>query len=145
MTMRLGKSFLASAAAATFLATAPAAFAGEADDLQRMIDVARQGGKDLERLDDHQAVRDELTLMNVWLDSAWRMRSEQKYDEVRVVLDRVQAQADMIRQKLTAAQLSREAEAKESELKRLRDEIAKTRAALQAATVQKAAMEGHTK
>jgi hypothetical protein len=144
MTMRLATS-LAAAATAALLATAPLAVAGEADDLQRMIDVARQGGKDLERLDDRQAVRDELTLLNVWLDSAWKFRSEQKYDEVRVVLDRVQAQADMIRQKITAAQLDSEANQKEAELKRLRDEIAKTRAALQAATVQKAALEGRAK
>ena len=143
--MRLGNSFLALAAAGTLSAIAPSAFAGEADDLQRMIDVARQGGKDLEHLDDRQAVRDELTLLTVWLDSAWRLRSEQKYDAVRVVLDRVQAQSDMIRQKITAAQLSREAEVKEAELKRLHEEIAKTRAALQAATVQRATLEGHAK
>jgi hypothetical protein len=146
MTMRLATATsLAAAVAAALLATAPLAVAGEADDLQRMIDVARQGGKDLERLDDRQAVRDELTLLNVWLDSAWKLRSEQKYDEVRVVLDRVQAQADMIRQKITAAQLDNEANQKEAELKRLRDEIAKTRASLQAATVQKAALEGRAK
>ena len=143
--MRQGKILLALALAGGLLATAPRAMAGEADDLQRMIDGARQGGKDLERLDERQSVRDELTLLNVWLDGAWRLRSEQKYDEVRVVLDRVQAQADMIRQKITAAQLDHEADTKEAELKRLREEIAKTRAALQAATLQRAALEGHAK
>jgi hypothetical protein len=145
MMIRLGRRLLASALAAALLAAAPLAVAGEADDLQRMIDVARQGGKDLERLDVHQSVRDELTLLNVWLDSAWKLRSEQKYDEVRVVLDRVQAQADMIRQKIAAAQLDYEATEKETELKKLRDEIARTRATLQAAAVQKAALEGHAK
>ena len=145
MKTRLGTGLLASAVAAALLAGTPLAVAGEADDLQRMIDVARQGGKDLERLDVHQAVRDELTLLNVWLDSAWKLRSEQKYDEVRVVLDRVQAQADMLRQKIAAAQLDFEATQKETELKSLRDEIARTRAALQAAIVQKAALEGRAK
>jgi hypothetical protein len=127
------------------LGPARLALAGEADDLQRMIDGARQGQKDLERLDELGAVRDELTLMGVWLDRAWTLRSQQKYDEVRVVLDRVQAQGDMIRQKITAAQLNRDAAQKEAEVRRLRDEIAKTKAALQAATVQKAALEVRSK
>src|SRR5690348_14759976 len=79
------------------------AWAGEADDLQRMIESARQGAKDLETLDVQQAVRDELTLMGVWLNTAWQLRAQQKYDEVRIVLDRVQAQGDMIRQKIIAS------------------------------------------
>jgi site-specific recombinase len=102
------------------------AAAGEADDLQRMIDTARQAANDLERLDEQKAVREELTLLRVWLDAAWRLRSEQKYDEVRVVLDRCQAQGDMIRQKIIAAKASSEAARKEDELKRVRDKIAKT-------------------
>jgi hypothetical protein len=122
-----------------------AAGAGEADDLQRMVEVARQGAKDLERLDDQGAVRDETTLLNVWLDQAWGLRAQQKYDEVRMVLDRVQAQAEMIHEKINAAQLSREAARKEAELKRVRDEIAKTKEALSAAAVQKAALEGKGK
>src|SRR5882757_5332221 len=139
------EKILAALAVAAALAPASRASAGEADDLQRMIEVARQGAKDLERLDDQGAVRDEITFLNVWLDNAWRLRAQQKYDEVRVMLDRVQAQAEMIHEKITAAQLSREAVKKEQELKRIRDEIAKTREALQAATLQKAALEGRTK
>ena len=61
----------------------PTARAGEADDLQSMIDRARQGASDLERLDERAATREEITLLRVWLDEAWRLRSEQKYDEVR--------------------------------------------------------------
>jgi len=139
------EKILAALAVAAALAPASRASAGEADDLQRMIEVARQGAKDLERLDDQGAVRDEITFLNVWLDNAWRLRAQQKYDEVRVMLDRVQAQAEMIHEKISAAQLSREAVKKEQELKRIRDEIAKTREALQAATLQKAALEGRTK
>jgi hypothetical protein len=128
--------------AAGFIASSSRALAGEADDLQRMIDTAKQGANDLERLDEQQAVRDELTLLRVWLDNAWKLRSQQKYDEVRVVLDRCQAQGDMIRQKITASQLDREASQKEAQLKQLRTDIAKTREALQTAALQKASLEG---
>jgi hypothetical protein len=139
------EKILAALAVATALAPMSIARAGEADDLQRMIEVARQGAKDLERLDDQGAVRDEVTFLNVWLDGAWKLRAQQKYDEVRVMLDRVQAQAEMIHEKITAAQLTREAAKKEMELKRIRDEIVKTREKLQAAALQKAALEGRTK
>jgi hypothetical protein len=122
-----------------------AALAGEADDLQRMIDTARQSAKYLEGLDEQRATREDLTLLGTWLDTAWRLRSDQKYDEVRVVLDRVQAQSDMIRQKITATKASAEAARKEEEVRRLRDKIAKTRDAIQAATLQKAAIEGKVK
>jgi hypothetical protein len=142
--LRTAKILLALAVA---LALAPASDvrAGEADDLQRMIDVARQGAKDLERLDDQQAVSGEITLLNTWLNQAWQLRAQQKYDEVRVVMDRVQAQAEMIHEKINAAQLDRQATAKESELKRIRDEIARTKEALQQATIQKASLEGKPK
>jgi hypothetical protein len=125
-----------------FLAGAPRAHAGEADDLQRMIDVGKTVADDLERLDDQKAARVELTLLRVWLNTAWTLRSDQRYDEVRVVLDRTQAQGDMIRQQITAAKLSRDAAQKEAELAKLRDDIAKTKQAIQAATLQKAALEG---
>jgi hypothetical protein len=119
--------------------------AGEADDLQRMIDNARQVSKDLESLDDQKSAHDEITLMRSWVDVAWRLRADQKYDEVRQVLDRVDAQRDMIREKIAAAKASAEAARKESELKRLRDSIAKTKEAIQAATLQKAAVEAKVK
>ena len=125
-----------------FLVGTTRARAGEADDLQRMIDVGKTVADDLERLDDQKAAREELTLLRVWLNSAWTLRSDQRYDEVRVVLDRTQAQGDMIRQQITAAKLSRDAAQKEAELAKLRDDIAKTKQAIQAATLQKAALEG---
>lgn len=121
------------------------ALAGEADDLQRMIDAAKQAASDLERLDDLKAAREDVTLLRVWLDSAWRLRSDQKYDDVRVVLDRCQAQGDMIRQKIQAAKVTGEAARKEEELRRLRDQIARTKEAIQAATLQKAALEAKVK
>jgi hypothetical protein len=131
--------------AVSLLGLSSMARAGEADDLQRMIDTAKQATNDLERLDEQKAVREEITLARVWLDTAWRLRSDQKYDDVRVVLDRCQAQGDMIRQKIVAAKAVSEAARKEDEVKRVRDKIAKTKEAIQAATLQKAALEGRVK
>ena len=121
------------------------ALAGEADDLQRMIDTAKEATNDLERTDDLKAAREEITLHRVWIDTAWRLRSDQKYDEVRVVLDRCQAQRDMIRQKIFAAKAVAEANRKETEVRRVREKIAKTKEAIQAATLQKAALGGGVK
>jgi hypothetical protein len=121
------------------------AMGGEADDLQRMIDSARTAANDLERMDEQRSVREDVTLLRVWLDTAWRLRSDQKYDEVRVVLDRAQAQGDMIRQKIIAVKASTEAARKEEEVRQLRAKIAKTKEAIQAATLQKAALEGKVK
>ncbi len=140
--MRLRTKFLVLTLLAGLLGSA---HAGEADDLQRMIEVGRQGAKDLERLDVERAVREDLTLLGVWFDAAWRLRSEQRYDDVRVVLDRCQAQAEMIREKITASKLLVEATQKQAEAQRVRDEIARTRQALQAAILKKASLEGRAK
>jgi len=131
--------------AVVLLGSSSMAVAGEADDLQRMIDTAKTAANDLERLDEQKAVREEITLMRVWLDSAWRLRSDQKYDETRVVLDRCQAQGDMIRQKILASKASADAARKEDEVRKLRDKIAKTKQAIQDVTLQKAALEGRVK
>lgn len=121
------------------------AVAGEADDLQRMIDTAKEATNDLERTDDLKAAREDITLHRVWIDTAWRLRSDQKYDEVRVVLDRCQAQRDMIRQKIFASKAVAEADRKEAHVREMRDKIAKIKAAIQAATLQKAALGGNVK
>jgi hypothetical protein len=121
------------------------AMAGEADDLQRMIDTAKEATNDLERTDDLKAAREDITMHRAWIDTAWRLRSDQKYDEVRVVLDRCQAQRDMIRQKIFASKAVAEAMRKEAEVQRVREKIAKTKDAIQAATLQKAALGGGVK
>jgi hypothetical protein len=122
-----------------------AASAGEADDLQVMIDRARNGVPDLERQDDRGATRDETTILRVWLDEAWRLRSEQRYDDVRIVLDRCEAQAELIRQKIQASKVMGRAAEREDDLKRLRENIEKTRRAIQQATLAKAALEARSK
>lgn len=123
--------------------TVPAlARAGEADDLQRQIDYLKQTTNDLERQDDQKAVSTDVTMMRSWLDNAWTLRSQEKYDEVRIVLDRCEAQANMVRQRLTASKLAAQAAAKEDEVTRAKAQLARTKKALENAKIQKARMEG---
>ena len=124
------------------LAVPVMARAGEADDLQRQIDYLKQTTNDLERQDDQKAVTTDLTMMRAWLDNAWTLRSQEKYDEVRIVLDRCEAQANMVRQRLNAAKLAAQATAKEDEVKRARSQLARTKKALENAKIQKARLEG---
>lgn len=125
-----------------FLAVPVVARAGEADDLQRQIDYLKQTKNDLERQDDQKAVTEDLAFMGAWLDNAWTLRSQEKYEEVRIVLDRCEAQANMVRQKLNASKLSAQAAAKEDEVKRARSQLARTKKALENAKIQKARLEG---
>ena len=125
-----------------FLAVPVMARAGEADDLQRQIDYLKQTTNDLERQDDQKAVSTDVTMMRSWLDNAWTLRSQEKYDEVRIILDRCEAQANMVRQRLTAAKLSAQAAAKEDEVKRARGQLVRTKKALENAKIQKARLEG---
>lgn len=116
--------------------------AGEADDLQRQIDYLKQTTNDLERQDDQKSVTTDVTMMRSWLDNAWTLRSQEKYDEVRIVLDRCEAQANMVRQRLVAAKLAAQATAKEDEVKQARAQLARTKKALENAKLQKARLEG---
>jgi hypothetical protein len=125
-----------------FLAMPLMARAGEADDLQRQIDYLKQTTSDLERMDDQKVVTTDITMMRSWLDTAWTLRSQEKYDEVHVILDRCDAQANMVRQKLTAAKLSAQAAAKEDEVKRAKSQLARTKKALENAKIAKARLEG---
>ena len=125
-----------------FLTVPIVARAGEADDLQRQIDYLKQTTSDLERQDDQKAVSTDITMMRSWLDNAWTLRSQEKYEEVRIVLDRCDAQANMVRQRLTAAKLAAQASAKEDEVKRAKTQLARTKKALENAKIQKAQLEG---
>ena len=116
--------------------------AGEADDLQRSIQDYRQTANDLERLDEQRAAGPELTLLRSWLDRAWDLRGQEKYDEVRVITDRCRAQADMIREKITAAKLGTQANQKEAEVARKRATLDRTKKALENAKVQKIRLGG---
>jgi hypothetical protein len=110
--------------------------------LQRQIDYLKQTTNDLERQDDQKSVSTEVTMMRSWLDNAWTLRSQEKYDEVRIVLDRCEAQANMVRQRLVAATLDAQAATKEDEVKRKQNQLARTKKALENAKIQKARLEG---
>ena len=116
--------------------------AGEADDLQRIIEDSRQTANDLERLDERKTAGTDLTVLRMWLDQAWSLRSQEKYDDVHTVTDRCRAQADMIREKITASKLAAEADQKEAEVARARATLEKTKKALENAKIQKARLEG---
>ncbi|HEY2901664.1 MAG TPA: hypothetical protein VGL59_13865 [Polyangia bacterium] len=117
-------------------------FAGEEDDLQRQIDTQRAGLSDLDRLDDLRATTDEIALLKNWLDEAWNLRSKHEYDEVREVLDRCIAQAELVRQKINAARLRAQVQKREATLNELHDKIQKTKKALFDMTIKKKALEG---
>ena len=93
--------------ALVMLTTGGRARAGEEDDLQRQIETQRAGVNDLERLDELRTTTDEITLLKAWLDEAWALRSKHEYDQVREVLDRCIAQAELVRQKISAGQAAR--------------------------------------
>ena len=128
-------------ALASSFTSAPAQ-AGEEDDLQRQIETQRTGVNDLDRLDDTRATTEEITMLKSWLDEAWSLRSKHEYDQVREVLDRCLAQAELIRQKISAAKLRAQLQKRETAVSELRAKIDRTRKALQDTTVKKKALEG---
>ena len=130
------------AMAMVFCSWTSIASAGEEDDLQRQIDTQRAGLADLDRLDDLHATTDEITLLKSWLDDAWNLRSKHEYDEVREILDRGIAQADLVRQKINAARLRAQVQKREAALDELRDKIQKTKKSLQDMTIKKKTLEG---
>jgi hypothetical protein len=118
------------------------AVAGEEDDLQRQIETQRSGLNDLERLDDLHATTDEMTLLKSWLDEAWSLRSKHEYDQVREVLDRCLAQAELIRQKINAARLRAQMQKHEAAVQALKTKVVSTRKALQDTIIRKKSLEG---
>ena len=130
------------AAALVLAAGSGVARAGEEDDLQRQIDTQRSGLSDLDRLDELRSSTDEITLLKSWLDEAWNLRSKHEYDEVREVLDRCIAQAELIRQKISASKLRTQQQKREATLDETRNKIAATKKALQEMTIKKRTLEG---
>ena len=117
--------------------------AGEEDDLQSRIETQRSGVADLEKMDDLKSVPDEITLLRAWLDEAWSLRSKHEYDQVREVLDRATAQAELIRAKITASKLRAQAQRNEAAFAELKARIAKTRKALSDTITKKKVLEGN--
>ena len=121
------------------------AMAGEADDLQTMIDRSRRNATDLQRLDEKRIAAEEIAVMTTWLDEAWRLRSEKNFDKVREVLDRCDAQADMIREHITAGQVMEQAQQEEAGLAATNQRIDELRLAIDQAKQRKAVLEATTK
>jgi len=113
----------------------------EAEDLKRQIESQRAAVSDLERLDDRHMVTDEITLLRTWLDEAWSQYSKEELKKVREVVDRCIAQAELIRQKITAAKMTAYANEREGQVKATREKIARTKAALLEAQATKKALE----
>jgi len=127
---------------ALLLLVAGQAFAGqEAEDLKRQIESQRAAASDLERLDDRHMVTDEITLLKSWLDEAWQQYSKEEWKKVREVVDRCIAQAQLIRDKITAAKMTAYANDREAAVKATRDKIERTKKALLDAQSTKKALE----
>ncbi len=125
----------------------PAALANkrEINDLKREIDTQRAAASDLERLDDQRAVTDESTLLRSWLDEASSQLAKEETDKTREVLARCIAQAELIRQKISATKATRNANERETALKASRDKVERTKRELQQATIDKKALELNNK
>ncbi len=113
----------------------------ESEDLKRQIESQRAAVSDLERLDDKHLVTDEITLLKSWLDEAWQQYSKEEYKRVREVVDRCIAQAELIRQRITAAKMTAYANEREAQVRSTRDKIERTKKQLLDAQSTKKALE----
>jgi hypothetical protein len=113
----------------------------EAEDLKRQIESQRAAVSDLERLDDRHLVTDEITLLRSWLDEAWAQYSKEEWKRVREVVDRCIAQAELIRNKITAAKMTAYATDREAAVKATREKVERTKKQLLEAQATKKAME----
>jgi hypothetical protein len=113
----------------------------EAEDLKRQIESQRAAVPDLDRLDEKHMVTDEITLLKSWLDEAWAQYSKEEWKRVREVVDRCIAQAELIRQKITAGKMTAYANDREAQVRATRDKIDRTKKALLDAQSTKKALE----
>lgn len=124
------------------LSAAGRAFANqEAEDLKRQIDSQRAGVSDLERIDDQHVATEEITRLKAWLDEAWQQYSKQDYRRVREVVDRCLAQAELIRQTITATKMTAYAQDREAAVRATRNKVDRTKKQLLDAQATKKALE----
>jgi hypothetical protein len=127
---------------ALLLLSSGQALAGqEAEDLKRQIESQRAAVPDLDRLDEKHMVTDEITLLKSWLDESWAQYSKEEWKRVREVVDRCIAQAELIRQKITAGKMTAYANEREGQVRSTRDKIERTKKALLDAQSTKKALE----
>jgi hypothetical protein len=115
--------------------------ADEEDDIQRQIETQKAGVSDLEHLDARHAAQPDLQRLRDWLAEAWDLRNKHEPDEAREVLDRCGAQADLIRQIISAAQAKSDVASKEAQLQKTRDALTEKKKALLDAQAKKKALE----
>jgi hypothetical protein len=127
--------------ALVLLSTGQALANQEAEDLKRQIESQRAAVSDLERLDDRRLVTDEITMLRTWRDEAWSQYSKEEWKRVREVVDRCIAQAELIRQKITAAKMTAYAADREGAVRSTRSKIEQTRKQLLDAQSTKKALE----
>jgi len=135
---------VAAAALALLLVTGAArshAWADEEDDIQRQIDVQKSGVADLEHLDRQHAATSEIQRLRDWLGQAWDLRNKHEPDDAREVLERCVAQAELVRQVISAAQLKTQVADRETKLNATKSETEKKKKALLDAQVRKRALE----
>ena len=123
-----------------FLSAAPAR-ADEEDDIQRQIDAQKAGVPDLEKLDTQRAAAADIQRLRDWLGQAWDLRNKHEPDEAREVLERCMAEAELIRQLITSAQLKTQVADREAKLDRTKAETEKKKKALQEAQIKKRTLE----
>src|SRR3569623_2780375 len=82
------------------------AWADEEDAIQRQIDVQKSGVADLAHLDRQPAATSEIQRLRDWQGQAWDLRNKHAPDAAREVLERSVSQAKLVRQEITAAQLT---------------------------------------
>jgi hypothetical protein len=116
-----------------------------AADLQREIATGRTALSDLERLDEKHVVTDETAVLRTWFDEAGAWLSKEEFDRVREVLDRCNAESELIRQRIAASSLTAKANEREAALKAVRTKLEQTKQQLQQAQVKKQAMEMNNK
>ena len=117
----------------------------EAEDLKRQIESQRAAVSDLERLDERHLVTDEITLLRSWLDEAWNEYSKEEWKRVREVVDRCIAQAELIRNKITAAKMTAYASDREAAVRAMHEKVERTKRQLIEAQATKKAMEMNAK
>jgi len=122
-------------------ATRSLAWADEEDDIQRQIDVQKAGVADLEHLDRQHAATSEIQRLHDWLGQAWDLRNKHEPDDAREVLERCMAQAELVRQVISAAQLKAQVADREAKLNSTKAETEKKKKALLDAQVKKRALE----
>lgn len=135
---------VAAAALALLLVTGAArsrAWADEEDDIQRQIDVQKSGVADLEHLDRQHAATSEIQRLRDWLGQAWDLRNKHEPDDAREVLERCVAQAELVRQVITTAQLKAQVSDREAKLSATKAETEKKKKALLDAQVKKRALD----